>query len=296
MKKTNNTSEDKIIKKQNGATKKITLDGQGGKLKNIFSKITKTLTLLKSVKVTLAIILMAVVVNYGVNFLIDYVTEYAKTLRLRANRSDLFHVANEGKYHPIAILKTSVGRCTVFIISPKYALSAAHCIGTFDTIKAKFFKLSVKAKVIGVSGNIQSHPIPVKIIAFNHPKDVALIEGDFSNFTSLNVDFSGKNMPSYSENVNKVTYFVCGFAYGISYTCVSANYIGNVIFDMIFKINSGVYPGMSGGPLLKVYSEELILPNGFVITMPRITVVGITQATNGGIAVFGPTIGLQGIL
>jgi Trypsin-like peptidase domain len=160
--------------------------------------------------------------------------------------------------------------CTAFVISDKYAMTAAHCLKDYQepdwmtddefTVKDIDFK----------DGGIRAHAAIINALA-----DVGLITGDFSKFNKLMLNegpggFYGTMGP----------YHACGFPWG-SNPGACLPYQPQRTFFYGVAGSGSLFPGMSGGPVIDLTTGK---------------VVAINKSVGDGATVVTPTIGLWGAL
>lgn len=157
--------------------------------------------------------------------------------------------------------------CSAFVVSDKYAITAAHCL--VDS------KQKLKTTVIKV------HPMPdatkttlpyygAEAVAINITSDLGLIRGDFKQFNKILVDPTPSGV--FKAKGPLVT---CGFPYGDTDLCTPFQPQGPA-YNFIFG-GGFIYPGMSGGP---------------VIDLSTLTVIGVNSAITNGAVIIAPLIGL----
>lgn len=129
--------------------------------------------------------------------------------------------------------------CSAVVISDTTALTAAHCI--FDewtlspvTVQYIVWDLLYTKEIKNV--------IPV---SFDRLRDVAVLNGNFREFSKIKPDFSGM----LQQDLKNTQIKICGFPGGGELFCNSITYVSNWFFQMKFT-GGQLYRGMSGGPVM----------------------------------------------
>lgn len=154
-------------------------------------------------------------------------------------------------------------RCTGFVIDGNYAMTAAHCVkGLFGAMEIIDF--SIKDIFDNETGIIATP------VAMDPYRDIAFIKGNFENFKSYPVDFTGEHIfPEMKMNA-------CGFpANQKMIYCTNLTLIAN--HNFVYRtIGSPIFKGMSGGPVFSVLDNF---------------VVGINSAVDENSVMIGPLVG-----
>jgi hypothetical protein len=138
--------------------------------------------------------------------------------------------------------------CTAFVISDKYAISAAHCLVDEDsilktepieirTIENKF--TAIEAQAAGVVIN----------------SDVGILKGDFSKFAKLPV----ATTPVEAMAISSPGVVSCGFPLGDSDLC--AQFFFSHASEGFFFGRGFLAPGMSGGPVIAQAIGKVVAVN-----------------------------------
>lgn len=153
--------------------------------------------------------------------------------------------------------------CTGFVIDGNYAITAAHCI-TNELGLLNDIQINVTSVYGTTTGTV------AKPVAVDKYRDVGFIEGNFLDFTSASVDFTGEKiqlgMPMKA----------CGYPSGqINIFCMDMHLTGNMFFR--YRATGGpVFKGQSGGPVTN--SEGIV--------------VGVNSAVDYSNVVIGPLVGV----
>lgn len=142
---------------------------------------------------------------------------------------------------------TARGICTVFVISPYYVATAAHCVmNSWGEIHGRF-KVETPFSTI-----------PVELVGANGRLDTALMYGDFTAFEPMKIH---KKAPQAAEWIGAFTASY-GFAGGVGVVGAPENtptkHIGRLSGPTNFHIqlaDAGLIPGMSGGPTTINFKE-----------------------------------------
>lgn len=143
----------------------------------------------------------------------------------RIHPDDMVEYNSMRKYDAAFIIKSERGHCTAFSIGPKHALTAEHCVEGNDSVE---FYPGDKTR-------------EAKVAAYNATTDMALLEGDFSDYKLLPIETGYFNLPQME--VHSI-----GYPFGGKLLIVPLIYSEMADFKLAMKGN--VYKGMSGGPLV----------------------------------------------
>lgn len=184
--------------------------------------------------------------------------------------SDAINNNTGKKYDPIIKIVSNSTRsmCSAFVISNEYAMTAAHCVvanyGNFDKKQAL---IKDPLDVYDTKGELTK--TTVKAVAAVVYTDIALLKGDFQEFSKLMVDYKGFLVGSTSG-----PFVVCGFPYGVK-DLVCKPFLPAIEDNSFMIIGNGVlFRGMSGGPVIDMSKGVVIAINEAVTSNgPRVTPV-----------------------
>lgn len=156
--------------------------------------------------------------------------------------------------------------CTAFVVSNKYALTAAHCVAndSGNMTKDRIYIYDSSLVNTGIIG---------KAVSMNGRGDFGVILGDFSNFHKLKVNSS----TGFANQ--KGPFFSCGFPWG-ALPMVCQEFVPKMPFYDKVAGMGFLTPGMSGGPTIDqstmlVTGINVEIHEGFVAISP---VIGIWAA------------------
>lgn len=164
--------------------------------------------------------------------------------------------------------------CTATVISPTYAVTAAHCLVDKRGMMYR--------RILYIKPNKNLAPVliePVEAIPFgvNKEADYGLLIGDFSYFPRAAIAY--KTSMVFAEGLNSF-YIYCGFPYGEeSLLCGTITQTQAPYFGFI-RTNALLFSGMSGGPVFNERNE----------------VVGVNSAIGNGFSVVAPLVGMFDVL
>lgn len=169
------------------------------------------------------------------------------------------------------------GHCTGFVISDKYAITAAHCLADEVTggLNEEIMDISIGGEILGkVTG-----------IGLYHRTDQGMLQGDFKNFEQLKLPSKESDFlfdVNTYQAINNSKLVACGFPLGSKY--LLCNPFLRITGNLGFWIRGVgmLYPGMSGGPLINLQTGEA---------------VGINSAVGGeeGGVMFAPVVGIEAL-
>lgn len=147
-------------------------------------------------------------------------------------------------------------QCTAFVISNKYAITAAHCL--FDE------NLKLKTTDIFIYDlNLKRTKIVARAASIDIRADMGAILGDFSSFKKVRISTNGfldTNGP----------FLTCGFPWGDKQLC--SLFVPKANYYAMIQGSGNIYPGMSGGPVVDV-SKGLVVGINVQVLDGRIAVV-----------------------
>lgn len=164
----------------------------------------------------------------------------------------------------IRLVKDGYFFCSGVVIDGRYALTAAHCL-TNDLGFMDRSSIQIDNEP-GADTGILALPV-----AIDKLRDIALLKGNFEDFESVPVDFSGEIQKSLSNR----PVLSCGFPSGGARYCSLFYITGNTNFQL--RAYGGMlYKGQSGGPVVDIYSKKII---------------GVNSAVTAEDAIFAPVVG-----
>jgi len=129
--------------------------------------------------------------------------------------------------------------CSGAVIDDYHVLTAAHCV-------VDDYRFMIKSEIYIKDKDFKGPSIVGKAVALDLERDVALIQGDFSQFNRYTADFSGLFMTRVEES----PLMSCGFPGGQLETyCVYLRYNGNFLWRMSM-LGGPIFRGCSGGPVI----------------------------------------------
>ncbi len=149
--------------------------------------------------------------------------------------------------------------CSAVVIDDNYALTAAHCVtGTMGgMLKDDYAVIDENYRYTGVYSNA---------MAIDNSTDLAILVGDFRQFSRFKVDFEGKSI----KKIKDMTTVACGYPLTGSLFCSETKLTGNFLFRLTAKEGIGL-PGSSGGP---VFNDNLEV----IGVMSAVTPMGLLYA------------------
>lgn len=168
------------------------------------------------------------------------------------------------KYNAVVRISTPMHSfCSGVVVDDSHVLTAAHCVtNSWRRLDTGTFL---------VSDNTDTAVVKAKAIASDSYRDVALLQGNFSEFTEMTVDWSGKTKLDGSTLLQSLGYP------GTQRDLYTPNlwYAGSYTFQII--ANGGpIFMGCSGGPVIDVKSG---------------VVIGVNSAA-GSYVYIGPVVGV----
>lgn len=167
-----------------------------------------------------------------------------------------------------------VFRCTAFVISNDYAITANHCV-------ISSFNKKLITDTFQVVSEDRSVSVTAEAVGGYSSGDLALIKGEFQQFSKLKVDASFMSAPIA---ITAPILVACGYPRGTNKAvCYQQSKCG-VYYDFI-ECQGLLYHGLSGGPLIAIEP----------ISGTRV-VVGVNSAMTPSSSLFAPLIGLFELL
>jgi hypothetical protein len=206
-------------------------------------------------------IFIKLLLSFAVGFLIGC-TLLQKASMIQTRNMPLFDMSDfdtnllTQKMGILGLYREEEFHCTAVVISHTLALTAAHCL-----VDSEYFMLKkpfvVKDKDFAVSGT--ANPVAV-----NTQADLGLVSGDFSTFRKFKLNLKG-----FLGSAGP--YVTCGFPWGDEGICTPFAPAANYYAEVMGK--GTIFPGMSGGPVIDVSTEEVVGINtevneGFIVVTP----------------------------
>lgn len=158
--------------------------------------------------------------------------------------------------------------CSATVVSHTLAITAAHCLVDETGLMVTTIFGAIGEDIFGS----KSRPVEVRAVAAHVGADYAIIQGDFSGFSTVKV----LDRPQSVLLLFDAPLLACGYPYNSTATCYP---VGKPIVPFLGQLRSGglMFPGMSGGPVIDISTNTLTAVNsrigdGFVVISP---VVGI---------------------
>ncbi len=173
-------------------------------------------------------------------------------------------------YLPLVRLETESGEffCSGTVISDDYVLTAAHCLVTESMFSTDMTRAPIN--IVSLKNVLTGEILTVKATAaaVNRRADTALVKGDFSQFTKLQVD----GTPSAMYTTGPI--LTCGFPWGSREVCYPTGSTSNMFFERVM-LQGILFPGMSGGPVIDVNTKRIVAINsaigqGFIVIAPTV--------------------------
>lgn len=172
---------------------------------------------------------------------------------------------NEKTYnHTIRIISND-SACSAVVIDDHYALTAAHCVTKF------FSRLDTDKEFYVFDENGRATLISAKPVALHLSRDIALLMGNFIDFSYARVDYMGLDPLEVDNELTS-----CGFpsAQELVY-CVKWRLKGSYDFRHLAQ-GVVIQKGCSGGPVFNRFGN----------------VIGVNSAVFGEDFLIGPTVGV----
>lgn len=191
-------------------------------------------------------------------FFWDYLPQFHKKQQISIDLDkDLLSSYNDepGKVAAvIQIIRSDGGKCTAFVVSDKYALTAAHCL-------TNEFGMMITDDIQVLDTERSDTGILAKAASMNGRLDYGLIEANFTGFNKLVIVDAKGRITGHLTASNNLT--SCGFANGGDLLCVPFKDVHPLLFG-IKSDNAALFPGMSGGPVIDISTGRAIGINSYV--------------------------------
>jgi S1-C subfamily serine protease len=132
--------------------------------------------------------------------------------------------------------------CSGVTIRKNRILTAAHCVSSIGE------QLEVR------KSNNEDIGTKATVLNFNAAQDLAVLNGDFSNFNTILVLNSAYTLDLLFSPAQKIN---CGFPWGGRIICLNSAVKGFYAFTI--AVSAPLWPGMSGGAFIAIEDENAIL-------------------------------------
>lgn len=209
-------------------------------------------------------LIVALLAVTGASMILDASSTVQNRTRVDLPNIGAVHTNGKNLYPSIIALSTE-GHvfCSGFVVDANYAITAKHCVDNAFGISQDDIEI--------LNSRLVSTGVIAKAVSVDDDRDVAVIKGNFADFTEQKADFYGTD----SHLGMMVT--SCGFPGGGPMWCTDLQHIGNSEWRYRFR-GGPLFKGMSGGP---------------VVNKATGVAIGVNSAVTYDSVIIGPLLGAR---